>query len=176
MEFNGKKMTAFGMIEAEWSGEVNALAAQLQEHTDNTDNPHETTPKNIGAADYIVAYGTEESTDGYSGTWYWKKYASGEARCYGRFDFGSVACTKGWGNNGFHECEGMYKTFPAGLFADIPLHLGISLVTASGAAFITQDKGSEITAQKTGRFTLSRPTSMTITGVSLGFEVIGRWK
>lgn len=126
-------------------------------------------------ADRIIEIGTEECTD-YTGTWYWKKYASGEARCHGRFNFGSVACTTGWGNYGWHESAGMYKTFPAGLFVESPLHLDISLVTANGAAFVTQDKGTDISATQTGRFTLSRPTSMTLTNVSLGFEVIGRWK
>lgn len=125
-------------------------------------------------ADRIVEIGTEASTDSYTGDWYWKKYDSGEARCYGRFYFGSVACTSAW--SGFYECTGMYKTFPADLFIDAPLHLDISLVSGSGAAFITQDKGSEMTAQQTGRFTLSRPSSMTLTDISLGFEVIGRWK
>lgn len=125
--------------------------------------------------DRVVEIGTEESTD-YAGTWYWKKYDSGEARCYGRFDFGSVACTTSWGENGFRESAGMYKTFPANLFIDVPLHLDISLVSGSGAAFITQDRGRDMTAGKTGRFTLSRPSSMTLTNVSLGFEVIGRWK
>lgn len=127
-------------------------------------------------ADYPVEIGTEESTDGYAGTWYWKKYDSGEARCYGRFDYGSVACTTSWGDSGFRESAGMYKTFPANLFIDVPLHLDISLMDGSGAAFITQDRGSDMTAGKTGRFTLSRPSSMTLTNVSLGFEVIGRWK
>lgn len=126
-------------------------------------------------ADRAVEIGTEESTD-YPGTWYWKKYDSGEARCYGRFDYGSVACTTGWGDGGFRESAGMYKTFPANLFIDVPLHLDISLMAGSGAAFITQDRGSDMTAGKTGRFTLSRPSSMTLTNVSLGFEVIGRWK
>ena len=128
------------------------------------------------AADRIIEYGVEPSTDKYEGNWYWKKYASGEARCYGRFAFGSIACTKSWGENGFRECEGMYKTVPEGLFIDIPLHLDISLVTGSGAAFITQDRGNDMTALQTGRFTLSRPSSMTLTNISLGFEVIGRWK
>lgn len=127
-------------------------------------------------ADWPVAFGTDDTSTDYPGTWYWEKWASGKAVCYGRFDFGSVACTKSWGENGFRESEGMYKTFPAGLFSDIPLHLDISLVTGSGAAFVTQDRGRDITAQQTGRITLSRPSAMTLNGVSLGFEVIGRWK
>lgn len=124
--------------------------------------------------DRVVEIGTEESTD-YPGTWYWKKYDSGEARCYGRFDYGSVACTTSWGNS-MYEKTGFYKTFPSGLFIDSPLHLDISVVSGNGALFVTQDGHNEITAQQTGRFTLSRPTSMTVNNVSLGFEVIGRWK
>lgn len=123
--------------------------------------------------DCIVAFGTEECAD-YPGTWHWEKWASGKAVCYGRFDFGSVSCTNSWGN--MYESTGMYKTFPAGLFVDVPLDLSIDLMKGSGAAFVTQDRADEMTAQQTGRFTLSRPTSMTLKNVSLGFEVIGRWK
>ena len=129
--------------------------------------------ENLGVGDYIIEIGAEESTDEHSGTWYWEKWASGKAVCYGRFEYGTVACTKAWGS--MYEKTGLYKAFPVGLFIDIPLHLDISLVNG-GAAYVSRDSAGDITAMSTGRFSLARPTSMTLHEISLGFEAIGRWK
>lgn len=128
-------------------------------------------------ADYPVETGTEESTD-FPGSWHWEKWDSGKAVCYGQFSFGTINCSNSWGN--MKESTGMYKTFPSGLFlADtIPTYLGISIVKANAAAFVTQDK-NDISSQKTGRFTLSRPTTTTGDSVGdthIGFLAIGRWK
>lgn len=172
MEFNGKKLTAFGVIEAEWSGEVNALAAQLQEHKDDTDNPHETTPENIGAvpatavADYIVERGTD-------GDWIFEKWNSGKAVCWALSDFGDIDVKKQWGS--ICESTSFNKDFPAGLFVAIPKYLHINVVSAGGAAFVAQFN-EDITATNTGIFSLSRPTSLTVKNVRLGFFAVGEWK
>lgn len=129
--------------------------------------------ENLGVGDYIIEIGAEESTDEHSGTWYWEKWASGKAVCYGRFEYGTVDCTKAWGS--MYEKTGLYKAFPVGLFIDIPLHLDISLVNG-GAAYVSRDSAGDITAMSTGRFSLARPTPMTLHKISLGFEAIGRWK
>lgn len=169
MEFNGKKMTAFGMIEAEWSGEMNALAAQLQDHKDDTNNPHEITPQMVGAVpaeDFVVDRGTD-------GDWTWEKRQSGVAVCYALSDFGDIDVDNSW-QSGWYESEKLNKDFPAGLFIDIPI-LQINVVKANGAAFVSQYL-ADITAANTGTFTLSRPSSMTVKGVHLGFYAVGRWK
>lgn len=124
-------------------------------------------------ADYLVETGMYQSQD-YNGDWFFKKYASGEARCYGCFDFGSVKCTTTWGN--MYESAGMYKQFPQGLFISAPTHIDMTLMGGSGAAFLTHDKADEMTKDQTGRFTLSRPTSMTLDNVKIGFEAVGRWR
>ena len=123
--------------------------------------------------DYLVETGMYQSQD-YNGEWFFKKYASGEARCYGCFDFGSVKCTTTWGN--MYESAGMYKQFPQGLFISAPTHIDMTLMGGSGAAFLTHDKADEMTKDQTGRFTLSRPTSMTLDNVKIGFEAVGRWR
>ena len=135
------------------------------------------TPETLGVADYPIEIGTEESTD-YTGTWYWEKWKSGKAVCYGQFSFGTINCSNTWGN--MKESAGMYKTFPGNLFLTdtIPTYLEISIVKANAAAFVTQDK-NDISAQKTGRFTLSRPTTTTGDSVGdayIGFYAIGRWE
>lgn len=177
MEFNGKKLTAFGTIEAEWSGEVNALAAQLQEHKDDTDNPHETTPENIGAvpaasyeaaADYITEYGTD-------GDWTWEKWKSGKAVCWAVSDFGKVPCTTSWG--GMYQSETLTKDFPSGLFVSVP-YWNASYVNGNGGAWVVQQYSAEkqATAANTGGFYLTRATTFTTENVRLGFYAVGRWK
>lgn len=129
--------------------------------------------ENLGVEDYTVETGMVQSDD-YEGNWIYKKYASGEAKCYGCFEFGSVSCTKSWGN--MYESVGMYKKFPKNFFTYAPVHITMTLMGGNGAAFITHDKADDMTKDQTGRFTLSRPTSMTINNVKIGFEAIGRWK
>ena len=165
MEFNGKKMTAFGMIEAEWTGEVNALAAQLQEHKDDTDNPHETTLKKIGAADYVTQRGT-------GGNWTWEKWNSGKAVCWGAFNIGEVAVTTAWGN--WYESKGYTQDFPAGLFAAVPQIVDIAVRNSDSAMFVS--RYGTLTAGNIGTFTFSRPTSRTVQNVDVGLLVIGSWK
>jgi hypothetical protein len=163
---NGKPLTAFGMIAADWSGDVNALADRINEHTEDTNNPHETTPENIGSVDYITARGTE-------GDWVWEKWESGKAVCWAQSNFGNIPVTNGWGS--IYESNSLNKDFPSGLFVDIPKYLHINVVSAGGAAFVAQFN-QDITKENTGIFALSRPTSLTVTNVKLGFYAIGRWK
>lgn len=171
MEFNGKKLTAFGLIEAEWSGEVNALATQLQEHKDDTDNPHATTPENIGAvpaadvADFVVEHVTD-------GNWTWEKWNSGKAVCWGVFTLGDVAVANAWGN--WYESAEYTQALPTGLFVDAPQILDITVRNSDSALFVARYGDS--TAESTGVFTLSRPTSRTCQGVAIGLYAIGSWQ
>jgi hypothetical protein len=53
--------------------------------------------------------------------------------------------------------------------------LDITVVNSSAAVFVSRYL-EDLTATNTGKFTLSRPTSMTVNNVKLGFYAIGRWK
>ena len=129
--------------------------------------------EDLQAADRIIERGVEPSTDSYPGDWYWEKWESGKAACYGLFDFGDIKISTSWGN--MYQCGSLTKDFPADLFIDVPVW-DLSVAKAEGGAFVVQQYANDSTAANTGKFYLARPTSFTMTGVVLGFHAIGRWK
>lgn len=126
-------------------------------------------------ADYPVETGTEESTD-YTGTWYWEKWKSGKAVCWGAFSIGDVAATTAWGD--LYESTGYSKTLPDGLFVAAPDNVDLTVSKSDSAMYVTRFDGTDvyITKDNIGRFTFSRPTSRTVRGVYIGVHAIGRWK
>lgn len=123
--------------------------------------------------DYIVDQGTEAM--GSNGTWYWEKWSSGKAVCWGVRNFGNMAINKAWGS--MYESASFTQDFPTDLFIDIPYFI-IHCVRAGGAVFVEQGWNTTTppTAANTGTFCCYRPTSMTVAQVYLGFYAIGRWK
>ena len=129
----------------------------------------------LQAADYIIEWGIEPSTDEYSGNWYWEKWASGKAVCWGKFNFGDVACDTEWGS--MRQSAVKVKNFPNDFFRDTP-YWDVSIINAGGGAWITQQytENNLASSVDTGGFYLTRPTSFTMKNVVLGFSAIGRWK
>lgn len=126
-----------------------------------------------GAGDSVIETGTEAM--GSNGTWYWEKWSSGKAVCWGVRNFGNMAINKAWGS--MYESASFTQDFPTDLFIDIPYFL-IHCVRAGGAVFVEQGWNTTTppTAANTGTFCCYRPTSMTVPQVYLGFYAIGRWK
>jgi hypothetical protein len=122
--------------------------------------------------DYIVEQGT-------SGDWTWEKWASGKAVCWGAASLGNVNVNNKWGssedNYPWRESSAFTQDFPEGLFNAPPQFLDITLINSSAAVFVSRYL-EDLTATNTGKFTLSRPTSMTVNNVKLGFYAVGRWK
>ena len=123
--------------------------------------------------DHVVEQGTTSMGD--NGTWYWSKWASGKAECYGVKNFGDVGVTNAWGV--LYESAPLSQNFPSGLFVAAPDHLDIRLRNASNAAMISQVYGgTRISSSNTGNFSLVRPNSITMGDVEISFNAIGRWK
>lgn len=123
--------------------------------------------------DSVIERGEEAM--GSNGTWYWEKWSSGKAVCWGVRNFGNMAINKAWGS--MYESASFTQDFPTGLFIEIPYFI-IHSVRAGGAVFVEQGWNTTTppTATNTGTFCCYRPTSMTVPQVHLGFYAIGRWQ
>lgn len=124
--------------------------------------------------DYIVEQGTEPM--GTNGTWYWSKWKSGKAECYGTRNFGKMAINTAWG--GMYIVSGDYKqAFPTGLFIEAPYCLNMTLQGYSGiAAMLVTGMALATTKDSTGNFQLARGTAGTLDASPISFHAIGRWR
>lgn len=123
--------------------------------------------------DYIVETGT--TAMGTNGTWYWEKWNSGKAVCYGCRNYGTMAITTAWGN--LYRSSTFTQTLPSGLFSTTPEVIDISFRGGSSAGgWIANHETTAPSASATGSFILVRPASATLSNSYLSFNVIGRWK
>ena len=127
--------------------------------------------------DYIVERGTEAMGNN-AGTWYWEKWASGKAVCYGMRSFGSLACNTAWGS--MYETNGYTQVFPSNLFIAAPDYFDIHTHKGSACLMTGFGYGSgsnqEISKDNTGLFFFFRPSAATVTNVHVMFYAIGRWR
>jgi hypothetical protein len=129
---------------------------------------------NDAIKDYVIETGTEAM--GSNGTWYWTKWASGKAECYGVRNYGNMAITTLWeGSTSGYISQEFIQALPSGLFAAPPDVINRSLVDSNGIAWIGSGSTSR-TATQTDGFFCVRLAPATITKVHIGFHVIGRWK
>lgn len=120
--------------------------------------------------DYPVEQGTEAM--GSNGTWYWTKWASGKAECYGTRNYGNMAINKAWGS--FYTSAEFSQDLP-GIFVDAPDLMNISVYGCDeGWSWVLKD--TRPTATNSGEFALMRVTSKTLSQLYLSFQAIGRWK
>ncbi len=124
-------------------------------------------------ADFIVEQGT--TAMGTNGTWYWSKWKSGKAECYGTRNFGSMSINKAWGS--MYLSPSFTQAFPSGLFVATPHTINIQLKDGGtfGAILLT---GHETVPSKdnTGTFQLARAVVGSPTKSDIAFHAIGNWK
>ena len=123
-------------------------------------------------ADFIVEQGTEAM--GTNGTWYWSKWASGRAECYGLRNYGNMAVTTTWGN--LYRSEIFTQSLPSGLFKNGAEYIGINLMTGGYGGWIAMHEQTQPSEYETGSFIVVRPASASITGCHISFYCVGRWK
>ena len=122
--------------------------------------------------DYIVAQGT--AAMGSNGTWYWEKWASGKAVCYGCRNYGNMGVSTAWGN--LYRSETFTQSLPSGLFNATPEVIEVTFRNGSYGAWIAKHESSAPTASSSGSFIVVRPASATINQAYISFNIIGRWK
>jgi hypothetical protein len=123
-------------------------------------------------ADFVIEEGTEAM--GTNGTWYWRKWKSGRAECYGCRNYGNMAVSTDWG--GWFRSGSFSQDLPSSLFVSTPEVIDISLRQGSSGGFIARFEYEAPSDYSTGSFIVVRPKSATISQAYISFNVIGRWK
>lgn len=122
--------------------------------------------------DYIIEQGTEAM--GTNGTWYWSKWKSGKAECYGVRNFGNMAASTALGS--LYQTTSFTQPLPTGLFSDAPTHCNIAVAKYNDYVAWLVTGTTAPTKNATGSFFLVRPGSANLNQVHLSFHVIGKWK
>ena len=122
-------------------------------------------------ADFPIETGTEAM--GTNGTWYWTKWKSGKAECYGTRNFGKVAINNACGS--VFEGYALSQNFPTGLFIAAPDSVQMMLQRADTDAWLVSGE-SGANAVSSPQFRLMRHTAITTSCSYVSFHVTGRWK
>lgn len=122
-------------------------------------------------ADYIIETGEEAM--GSNGTWYWAKWASGKAECWGCRNFGNTAVTTSWG--GLYRSAIFTQDLPEKVFKTTPDVITMNVVNSNFGGWICKHENAAPSAVTTGSFIFVRPASATVTPLYIGFHVIGVW-
>ena len=122
--------------------------------------------------DFIIESGTEAM--GTNGTWYWYKWKSGRAECYGCRNYGNMAVSTAWGNQ--FRSQAFTQNLPTGLFSNTPEVIDISLRSGGYGGTTVRYEATAPSAGNTGSFIVVRPASASISQAHISFNIIGRWK
>lgn len=120
--------------------------------------------------DYVIAKGTRSM--GSNGTWYFEKWKSGKAVCYGCRNYGNMAVNTAWGY--LYISEKFSQSLPTSLFIDKPDYLNIAI--RDGAGWIVKSNTTETSNTNTGAFFIARGNSETLSQVYINFYAVGRWQ
>lgn len=123
-------------------------------------------------ADFVIETGT--ASMGSNGTWYWAKWASGKAECYGCRNYGNMGVSTAWG--GLYRSEAFTQSLPSGLFKNTPEVIDITFRNSNFGAWIAKHETSAPSSSSSGSFIVVRPASATLSQAYIGFNVVGRWK
>lgn len=135
-------------------------------------------------ADYPIETGT--TAMGSNGTWYWTKWKSGKAECYGCRNYGNMGVTYSY-NGGLYASQTYSQEFPDGLFLNTPEVIDITFrnsgtayseaMVVKGFPTLPLSSVQELPSNTaTGSFFVARWYSQTMPQVYLSFNIIGRWK
>lgn len=129
------------------------------------------TIENNPLEDYVIETGT--TSMGSNGTWYWSKWKSGKAECYGCRNYGNMGVTTAWGS--LYRSETFTQSLPYGLFNNTPEVIEITLRNSNFGGLIAKHEASAPSADNSGAFIVVRPASATMSQVYISFNIIGRW-
>lgn len=122
--------------------------------------------------DFVIEQGT--TSMGSNGTWYWRKWKSGRADCYGCRNYGNMGVSTAWGS--LYRSESFAQSFPSGLFNAIPDVIDITFRASNFGAWIAKHEASAPSSTSSGGFIVVRPASATLSQAYISFNIIGRWK
>lgn len=120
-------------------------------------------------ADHIVAHGISAQADG-AGTWYWRKWASGVAECWGILTL-SRNVSSAWGTS-YDSSEACLAYFPFA-FAEVPICL---IENCSPGLPATMSIERDSTTTTSAEFRPIRPNAIGSREWKFGVRCIGRYK
>lgn len=155
---------------ATFNGDVNLNGTVMVDGVDLNEllQPEEEVPV---PADYIVETGTEAM--GTNGTWYWTKWASGRAECYGTRNFGKMSV--GTSTSNVYRSDTQSQDFPAGLFIEAPDFISINMRPGATRAWIAA-ANVDPSATNTGAFHVLCPANTSLSVSYICFDIKGRWQ
>lgn len=121
--------------------------------------------------DFVIEYGSDSM--GTNGTWYWQKWYSGKAECWGYRNYGNMAITKSFGE--LFVSEDFKQPLPSGLFGEPPYFISIEPMSGGYGTWVSKGYQDEATTDETMTFCLVRAKSNTLTQAKIGFHAIGSW-
>ena len=127
--------------------------------------------------DYVIETGTYKM--GTNGTWYWRKWSSGRADCYGVRNFGNMGVSTAWGS--LYRSAIFTQDLPkyedgSNIFKSAPEVITIDFSHGGMSAWVVKHEQTAPGADTTGSFMVVRAASATLSQVYLDFNIIGRWK
>ena len=124
-------------------------------------------------ADYVVERGEEAM--GSNGTWYWEKWNSGKAICYGIRNYGRLSCSTSV-TGGYRNEEGIYQAFPTDLFINEFIVVTTDVSCISGEDdFSLSAARSSITSDGLYLYMVSS-TRQTLSQSYISIYAVGRWQ
>lgn len=111
---------------------------------------------------------------GKSGIWTYKKYASGEAECWGRVEV-TTNVSSAWGS--LYTSGGVADVAFPFTFAEIPIvNATLSGNSVGGFLMVTGNVAGGTTTTRTGYYEICRGSSTTGSKFIVNYQVKGRWK
>ena len=123
-------------------------------------------------ADYIVETGTEAM--GTNGTWYWEKWNSGKAVCWGCRNYGVMAITTANGSQ--YRSAAVSQSFPSGLFNANPLVTTANLACYEDVSDLRMRACRTMVSSTKIYLYMRSETSATLNSSYISIQAIGRWK
>ena len=121
--------------------------------------------------DFVVESGEEAM--GSNGTWYWRKWKSGVAECWGSRNFGNMAISTAFGS--LYRSAIFSQSLPSGLFKTTPEVINIQMNNGGNGCWIAKWNDVVASAVTSGSFIVINATSGNITPSQIGFNIKGFW-
>lgn len=121
--------------------------------------------------DFVVESGEEAM--GSNGTWYWRKWKSGVAECWGSRNFGNMAISTAFGR--LYRSAIFSQNLPSGLFKTTPEVINIQMNNGGNGCWIAKWNDVAASAVTSGSFIVINATSGNITPSQIGFNIKGFW-
>lgn len=122
--------------------------------------------------DFVIASGEEAM--GSNGTWYWRKWASGKAECWGCRNFGNMGISTAFGS--LYRSTTNSQALPSNLFKTTPDVIHMSMLNGGDGCWIAKWNDVAPSAVTSGSFVVINPVKGNVTPTNISFYVAGLYK